>query len=107
MLVSLVYIKLKGYLILLTNLTLIGKNIMSKTNIKKVATTSVTTNVNTSVSVNAKLTYVSKNGATHNINRAQAVGGFTYANALAHYKTLGYGKADLNYDIKGGRLILG
>tara|TARA_R100001509_G_scaffold134205_1_gene87765 strand:- start:83 stop:325 length:243 start_codon:yes stop_codon:yes gene_type:complete len=80
---------------------------MSKTNIKKVATTSVTTNVNTSVSVNAKLTYVSKNGATHNINRAQAVGGFTYANALAHYKTLGYGKADLNYDIKGGRLILG
>lgn len=106
MLVSLVYIKLKGYLISLTNLPLKGKFIMSKAN-KKVATTSVTTNVNTSVSVNAKLTYVSKNGATHNINRAQAVGGFTYANALAHYKTLGYGKADLNYDIKGGRLILG
>lgn len=79
---------------------------MSKTNNKKVATTSVTTNVSTSVSVNSKLKYVTKNGASHNINRASAVGGFTYANALAHYKTLGYGKADLNYDIKGGRLIL-
>jgi len=79
---------------------------MSKTNNKKVATTSVTTNVSTSINTNAKLTYVTKNGASHNINRASKVGGFTYANALAHYKTLGYGKADLNYDIKGGRLIL-
>ncbi len=80
---------------------------MSNTNNKKVATTSVTTNVSTSVSTNAKLTYVTKGGASHNINRASKVGGTTYANALATYKTLGYGKADLNYDIKGGRLTLG
>jgi|TARA_B110000285_G_scaffold101449_1_gene115453 hypothetical protein len=79
---------------------------MSKTN-NKVATTSVTLNVNSSVSTNALLTYVTKGGASHNINRASAVGGFTYANALTHYKKLGYGKADLNYDIKGGRLTLG
>tara|TARA_R110000796_G_scaffold113260_1_gene225025 strand:+ start:207 stop:449 length:243 start_codon:yes stop_codon:yes gene_type:complete len=80
---------------------------MSNTNTKKVATTSVTTNVNTSVSVNAKLTYVTKGGAAHNINRASAVGGMSYTNALVTYKTLGYGKVDLNYDIKGGRLTLG
>ena len=61
---------------------------------------SVTPQVNAS-----KLTYVSKNGAEHNINRAKKVNGFTYNNALAYYKTIGYGKADLNYDIKGGRLL--
>jgi len=79
---------------------------MSNNNTKKAATTSVTTNVNTSITTNTKLTYVTKNGANHNINRAKAVGGFTYANALASYKKLGYGKSDLNYDIRGGRLIV-
>ena len=53
-----------------------------------------------------KLTYVNKNGAEHNINRAKKVGGKTYAEALAYYKTIGYGKTDLNYDVKGGRLIV-
>ena len=53
-----------------------------------------------------KLTYVNKNGASHNINRAKKVGGYTYANALAYYKSIGYGKTDLNYDIRGGRLIV-
>tara|TARA_R100000458_G_scaffold59084_1_gene68676 strand:+ start:637 stop:870 length:234 start_codon:yes stop_codon:yes gene_type:complete len=58
------------------------------------------------VTPNTKLTYVNKNGAEHNINRAKKVGGYTYANALAYYKSIGYGKTDLNYDIRGGRLIV-
>ena len=72
----------------------------------KTKTVSVTPKVNVaSITLTSKLTYVSKNGASHNINRAKKVNGFTYANALAYYKTIGYGKADLNYDIKGGRLL--
>ena len=58
------------------------------------------------INATAKLTYVNKNGASHNINRAKKVGGYTYANALAYYKSIGYGKTDLNYDIRGGRLIV-
>ena len=72
----------------------------------KTKTVSVTPKVNVaSITPTSKLTYVNKNGAEHNINRAKKVNGFTYANALAYYKTMGYGKADLNYDIKGGRLL--
>ena len=58
------------------------------------------------INATAKLTYVNKNGAEHNINRAKKVGGYTYANALAYYKSIGYGKTDLNYDIRGGRLLV-
>ena len=72
----------------------------------KTKTVSVTPKVNVaSITPTSKLTYVSKNGASHNINRAKKVNGFTYNNALEYYKTIGYGKADLNYDIKGGRLL--
>jgi hypothetical protein len=68
---------------------------------------SVTPKVNVaSITPTSKLTYVSKNGASHNINRAKKVNGFTYANALEYYKTIGYGKSDLNYDLKGGRLLV-
>ena len=73
-------------------------------NIKSNNKPSVTVNV-ANITPTSKLTYVNKNGAEHNINRAKKVGGKTYAEALAYYKTIGYGKADLNYDIKGGRLL--
>jgi|TARA_Y100000015_G_scaffold15284_1_gene14676 hypothetical protein len=75
------------------------------TNTKSNKKPSVTINV-ANITPNTKLTYVNKNGAEHNINRAKKVGGYTYANALAYYKSIGYGKTDLNYDIRGGRLIV-
>ena len=74
-------------------------------NLKTIKKPSVTINV-ANITPTNKLTYVSKNGASHNINRAKKVNGFTYANALAYYKTIGYGKTDLNYDVRGGRLIV-
>ena len=74
-------------------------------NIKSNNKPSVTINV-ANITPTSKLTYVNKNGAEHNINRAKKVGGKTYAEALAYYKTIGYGKTDLNYDVKGGRLIV-
>jgi len=74
-------------------------------NKKTITKPSVTINV-ANITPTTKLTYVNKNGAEHNINRAKKVGGYTYANALAYYKTIGYGKTDLNYDIRGGRLIV-
>ena len=74
-------------------------------NKKTITKPSVTINV-ANITPNTKLTYVNKNGAEHNINRAKKVGGYTYANALAYYKSIGYGKTDLNYDIRGGRLIV-
>ena len=74
-------------------------------NNKTIKKTSVTINV-ANITPTTKLTYVNKNGASHNINRAKKVGGYTYANALAYYKSIGYGKTDLNYDIRGGRLIV-
>tara|TARA_R100001163_G_scaffold10646_1_gene9870 strand:- start:680 stop:907 length:228 start_codon:yes stop_codon:yes gene_type:complete len=56
-----------------------------------------------------KLTFVSgKARSDHNVSRAKAVNGMSYENALAHYKTLGYGKTDLNYDLnKIKSLVLG
>ena len=75
------------------------------TNTKSNKKPSVTINV-ANITPTTKLTYVNKNGAEHNINRAKKVGGYTYANALAYYKSIGYGKTDLNYDIRGGRLIV-
>jgi len=52
-----------------------------------------------SVSV-GKLTFVpGKATADHNINRAKAVNGLTYDQALAHYATIGWKKGDLNYDL--------
>ena len=74
-------------------------------NNKTIKKPSVTINV-ANITPTTKLTYVNKNGAAHNINRAKKVGGYTYANALAYYKSIGYGKTDLNYDIRGGRLIV-
>ena len=74
-------------------------------NKKTITKPSVTINV-ANITPTTKLTYVNKNGAEHNINRSKKVGGYTYANALAYYKTIGYGKTDLNYDIRGGRLIV-
>ena len=74
-------------------------------NNKTIKKPSVTINV-ANITPTTKLTYVNKNGAEHNINRAKKVGGYTYANALAYYKSIGYGKTDLNYDIRGGRLIV-
>ena len=74
-------------------------------NIKSNNKPSVTVNV-ANITPTSKLTYVNKNGAEHNINRAKKVGGKTYAEALAYYKTIGYGNTDLNYDVKGGRLIV-
>ena len=55
------------------------------------------------------LTYVSgKARSDHNVSRAKAVNGMSYENALAHYKTLGYTKTDLNYDLnKIKSLVLG
>ena len=55
------------------------------------------------------LTFVSgKARADHNASRAKAVNGMSYENALAHYKTLGYTKTDLNYDLnKIKSLVLG
>jgi hypothetical protein len=51
-------------------------------------------------STNPKLTFISgKARATHNNTRAKSVNGYTYANALSHYATLGFKKVDLNYDI--------
>ena len=50
--------------------------------------------------INPTLTFKSgKARATHNNTRAKSVNGFTYANALSHYATLGFKKVDLNYDI--------
>ena len=74
-------------------------------NNKTIKKPSVTINV-ANITPTTKLTYVNKNGAEHNINRAKKVGGKTYAEALAYYKTIGYGKTDLNYDVRGGRLIV-
>ena len=74
-------------------------------NNKTIKKPSVTINV-ANITPTTKLTYVNKNGASHNIYRAKKVGGYTYANALAYYKSIGYGKTDLNYDIRGGRLIV-
>jgi hypothetical protein len=74
-------------------------------NNKTVKKPSITINV-ANVTPNSKLTYVNKNGAEHNINRAKKVNGLTYTKALEYYKTIGYGKGDLNYDLKGGRLIV-
>ena len=56
-----------------------------------------------------KLTIVSgKARADHTASRAKAVNGMSYENALAHYKTLGYTKTDLNYDLnKIKSLVLG
>tara|TARA_X000001388_G_scaffold28792_1_gene20330 strand:+ start:151 stop:378 length:228 start_codon:yes stop_codon:yes gene_type:complete len=46
------------------------------------------------------LTYVSgKARSDHNVSRAKAVNGMSVENALAHYKTMGYSKTDLNYDL--------
>ena len=64
-------------------------------NNKTIKKPSVTINV-ANITPTTKLTYVNKNGAYHNINRAKKVGGYTYANALAYYKSIGYCKTDLN-----------
>ena len=67
-----------------------------------VTTTNPTTTITPSniASTNPKLTFKSgKARATHNNTRAKSVNGFTYANALSHYATLGFKKVDLNYDI--------
>ena len=57
-------------------------------NNKTIKKHSVTINV-ANITPTTKLTYVNKNGASHNINRAKKVGGYTYANALAYYKSIG------------------
>jgi len=63
----------------------------------KTTTTITPSNI---ASTNPKLTFISgKARATHNNTRAKSVNGFTYANALSHYATLGFKKVDLNYDI--------
>ena len=47
-----------------------------------------------------QLTFVpGKARADHNNARAKSVNGLTYAQALAHYDTLGFKKVDLNYDL--------
>ena len=59
-----------------------------------------TTTPSNIASTNPKLTFISgKARATHNNTRAKSVNGYTYANALSHYATLGFKKVDLNYDI--------
>ena len=46
------------------------------------------------------LTYVSgKARSDHNVSRAKAVNGMSVEKALAHYKTMGHSKTDLNYDL--------
>jgi hypothetical protein len=46
------------------------------------------------------LTFVSgKARSDHNVSRAKAVNGMSLEKALAYYKTMGYSKTDLNYDI--------
>ena len=46
------------------------------------------------------LTFVSgKARSDHNVSRAKAVNGMSVEKALAHYKTMGYSKTDLNYDL--------
>ena len=46
------------------------------------------------------LTFVSgKARSDHNVSRAKAVNGMSVEKALAHYKTMGYTKTDLNYDL--------
>ena len=46
------------------------------------------------------LTYGSgKARSDHNVSRAKAVNGMSVEKALAHYKTMGYSKTDLNYDL--------
>ena len=63
----------------------------------KTTTTITPSNI---ASTNPKLTFISgKARATHNNTRAKSVNGYTYANALSHYATLGFKKVDLNYDI--------
>jgi len=46
------------------------------------------------------LTFVSgKARSDHNVSRAKAVNGMSLEKALAQYKTMGYSKTDLNYDL--------
>ena len=67
------------------------KNVNTKTKTAKTVKPSV---------VAGTLTYVSgKARSDHNVSRAKAVNGMSVEKALAHYKTLGYSKTDLNYDL--------
>ena len=53
------------------------------------------------------LTYVSgKARSDHNVSRAKAVNGMSLEKALAHYKTLGYSKTDLNYDLNKIKILV-
>lgn len=77
---------------------------MTKVNTKTKATT-VSPNVSTIdatniATANPTLTFIpNKARAEHNIKRAKAVNGLTYAKAVEYYATLGYKARAVKYDV--------